>query len=69
MKYQVLFSLKSNEKVFINAVCCSRDWHFNGLQHSITLNKVVAIHKHYKLRSKAFHKHLCCCCIVVLRPR
>ena len=26
MKYQVLFSLKSNEKVFMNIVCCSRDW-------------------------------------------
>ena len=24
MKYQVLFSLKNNEKVFINVVCCSR---------------------------------------------
>ena len=23
MKYQVLFSLKNNEKVFINVVCCS----------------------------------------------
>ena len=26
MKYQVLFSLKTNEKIFINVVCCSRDW-------------------------------------------
>ena len=25
MKYQVLFSLKNNEKVFMNVVCCSRD--------------------------------------------
>ena len=25
MKYQVLFSLKINEKVFINVVCCSLD--------------------------------------------
>ena len=23
MKYQVLFSLKNNEKVFMNVVCCS----------------------------------------------
>ena len=23
MKYQVLFSLKNNEKVFINVVCCA----------------------------------------------
>ena len=30
MKYQVLFSLKNNEKVFINVVCCSRDWRFKG---------------------------------------
>ena len=26
MKYQILFSLKNNEKVFINIVCCSHDW-------------------------------------------
>ena len=25
MKYQVLFSLKNNERVFINVVCCSPD--------------------------------------------
>ena len=25
MKYQVLFSLKNNEKVFVNVVCCSCD--------------------------------------------
>ena len=30
MKYQVLFSLKNNEIVFINGVCCSRDWRFKG---------------------------------------
>ena len=30
MKYQVLFSLKDNENLFINVVCCSRDWHFKG---------------------------------------
>ena len=30
MKHQVLFSLKDNEKVFINAFCCSRDWRFKG---------------------------------------
>ena len=28
MLYQVLFPLKNNEKVFINVVCCSRDWRF-----------------------------------------
>ena len=26
MKYQVLFSLKNNEKIFKTFVCCSRDW-------------------------------------------
>ena len=31
MKYQVLFSLKNNEKVFINVACCSCDWPFQGL--------------------------------------
>ena len=29
-KHQVLFSLKSNEKIFMNVVCCSRDWRFKG---------------------------------------
>ena len=30
LKHQVLFSLKNNEKVFMNVVCCSRDWLFKG---------------------------------------
>ena len=30
MKYQVLFSLKNNKKVFMNVVCCSCDWLFKG---------------------------------------
>ena len=30
MKYQVLFSRKSNEKVFMNVVCCSRGWPFKA---------------------------------------
>ena len=25
-----LFSLKNNEKIFMNVVCCSRDWRFKG---------------------------------------
>ena len=28
LKHQVLFSQKNNEKIFMNVVCCSRDWHF-----------------------------------------
>ena len=30
MKYQVLFSLKNNETVFMNILCCSHEWHFKG---------------------------------------
>ena len=30
LKHQVLFSLKNNEKIFMNVVCCCRDWHFKG---------------------------------------
>ena len=30
MKYQVLFSVKNKEKVFMNVVGCSRDWRFKG---------------------------------------
>ena len=36
MKSQVLFSLKKkkkkkkNEKIFMNVVCCSRDWRYKG---------------------------------------
>ena len=35
MKYQVLFSLKNNEKVFINVVCCSSDWRFKHKEYNI----------------------------------
>ena len=28
LKHQTLFSLKNNEKMFMNVVCCSRDWRF-----------------------------------------
>ena len=36
MKFQVLFSLKNNKKVFMNAACCSLDWHCKGhLSHLI----------------------------------
>ena len=30
MKYQVLSSLKNNEKLFKTVVCCSRDWRLKG---------------------------------------
>ena len=28
LDHQVFFSLKNNEKIFMNVVCCSRDWRF-----------------------------------------
>ena len=31
LKHQVLLSLKNNEKIFMNAVCCSRDWLFKSI--------------------------------------
>ena len=37
MEYQVLFSLKNNEKVFINVICCSRDWCFKGVKLELML--------------------------------
>ena len=30
MKYQASFSAKPNEKLFMNVVCGSRDWRFDG---------------------------------------
>ena len=30
LKHQVLFSLKNNEKILMNIVCCSSDWRFKG---------------------------------------
>ena len=30
LKYQALFSLKNNEKIFMYVVSCSRDWRFKG---------------------------------------
>ena len=35
MKYQVLSSLKNNEKVFTNVVCCSRDWQNHATKYMI----------------------------------
>ena len=32
MKLQVLFSLKNNEKIFMNVFCCSPDWRSKGLE-------------------------------------
>ena len=40
MTYQVLFSLKNNKKIFINFVCCSRDWRFK-----VRIQKIKDLHK------------------------
>ena len=42
MKYQVLFSQKNNEKVFMNVVCCSCDWRSEqlGLHDLLKLTKL-----------------------------
>ena len=39
MKHQVLFSLKNNEKIFMNVVCCSRDWRFKGKALEMKIDK------------------------------
>ena len=46
-KYQVLFSLKNNEKVYMNVVCCSRDWRFKGL--------VKKKETKFKIKNKGIH--------------
>ena len=33
LKHQVLFSLKNNDKIFMNVVCCSRDWGFKRVKN------------------------------------
>ena len=38
MIYQILFSLKNNEKVLINVVCCSRDWRFKSCMMEQCMN-------------------------------
>ena len=46
MTYQVLFSLKNNDTVFINVVCCSHDWRFKGLNIvMIFYNGVIVVVK------------------------
>ena len=64
MKYQVLFSLKNNEKTFINvvccspigALCCSPDWGFKGKclfeNSTFQLNSMAFLHQFDQLKSK-----------------
>ena len=46
MKYQALFSLKNNEKIFMYVVCCNRDWPFKGLTlQQLKLARMMSITK------------------------
>ena len=45
MKYQVLFSLKNNKKVFIN-VCCSCEWLTELTLQKCTIKKIICHNKH-----------------------
>ena len=45
MKHQVLFSMKNNEKIFMNVVCCSRDWRFKGYRKGICFKRSNDLHK------------------------
>ena len=66
MNYQVLLSLKNNEKVFINVVCCSPNWHFKGqcINKMSLVNKMLnyvtfCVQKHcYFLFSFFFHENI-----------
>ena len=40
-----LFSLKNNETIFMNVVCCSRDWRFWGLSAAIQSAEALDIIK------------------------
>ena len=46
MNYQVLFSLKNNEKIFRTVICCSRDWRLKGQGKSITFEENQLFHFH-----------------------
>ena len=39
MKYQVLFSLKNNEKVFKTCICCSCEWCLKGSLREVVTDK------------------------------
>ena len=49
MKYQVLFSLKNNEKVFMNVVCCSRDRRFKGKTESYEVCRLIVTNEMQRL--------------------
>ena len=46
MKYQVLFSLRNNEEIFMNVVCYSCDWRFKDkiilMAPYMSQNKIIS---------------------------
>ena len=52
MKYQVLISLKNNEKIFMNVVCSSRNWRFKGYCKRIELLQIIQHDFFYKKFNK-----------------
>ena len=60
MIYQVLLSLKNNEKIFKTVICCSFDWRLKGKVkciHSVFLSflrRGVLLHRIAVSRSKVF---------------
>ena len=56
MKYQVLFSLKNYEKVFVNVVCCSRDWRFKGLDSVFSFHTVKTLDPPFLVEQILFFK-------------
>ena len=43
LKYKVLFSLKNNEKIIMNVVCCSRDWRFKDRDGTIKGGLTISV--------------------------
>ena len=43
MKYQVLFSLKTNEEILKTVVCCSRGWRLKGYNYMYSFDTIYAM--------------------------
>ena len=52
MKYQVLFSLKNNEEVFKNVVCCSCDRRLRVKTFAITFQRNCITERAFKLKTE-----------------
>ena len=47
-----IFSKKNNEKIFMNVVCCSRDWRFKG-QNMLGISAVKSMDERTATRPAA----------------